>query len=171
MEGRVSIAVLRRPASKCPALARRLLRIGEHALVNGAAVGDGELLSVGAFHGDVGKAVDCRRCPVGVYRNVLRGHGLAIKYIFRQTEGISTPACENIFLHADRRGRKFIISSVGNALLVFIRCRVYRLTAAYVHHIVAVAVVVEAGAIIALAVLSTFAFIYGKAGDIVAILF
>ena len=171
VEGRVSIAVLRRPASKCPALARRLLRIGEHALVNGAAVGDGELLSVGAFHGDVGEAVDCRRCPVGVYRNVLRGHGLAIKYIFRQTEGISTPACENIFLHADRRGRKFIISSVGNALLVFIRCRVDRLTVAYIHYIVAVAVVVEAGAIIALAVLSTFAFIYGKAGDIVAILF
>ena len=171
VEGRVSIAVLRRPASKCPALARRLLRIGEHALVNGAAVGDGELLSVGAFHGDVGKAVDCRRCPVGVYRNVLRGHGLAIKYIFRQTEGISTPACENIFLHADRRGRKFIISSVGNALLVFIRCRFDRLTVAYIHYIVAVAVVVEAGAIIALAVLSTFAFIYGKAGDIVAILF
>ena len=171
VEGRVSIAVLRRPASKCPALARRLLRIGEHALVNGAAVGDGELLSVGAFHGDVGKAVDCRRCPVGVYRNVLRGHGLAIKYIFRQTEGISTPAYENIFLHADRRGRKFIISSVGNALLVFIRCRVDRLTVAYIHYIVAVAVVVEAGAIIALAVLSTFAFIYGKAGDIVAILF
>ena len=171
VEGRVSIAVLRRPASKCPALARRLLRIGEHALVNGAAVGDGEILSSGAFHGDVGNAAYRGRCPVGVYRNVLRGHGLAIKYIFRQTEGISTPACENIFLHADRRGRKVIISSVGNALLVFIRCRVDRLTVAYIHYIVAVAVVVEAGAIIALAVLSTFAFIYGKAGDIVAILF
>ena len=171
VEGCVSIAVLRRPASKCPAIARRLLRIGEHALVNGAAVGDGEILSSGAFHGDVGNAAYRGRCPVGVYRNVLRGHGLAIKYIFRQTEGISTPACENIFLHADRRGRKFIISSVGNALLVFIRCRVDRLTVAYIHYIVAVAVVVEAGAIIALAVLSTFAFIYGKPGDIVAILF
>ena len=120
VEGRVSIAVLRRPASKCPALARRLLRIGEHALVNGAAVGDGEILSSGAFHGDVGNAAYRGRCPLGIDGDVVGGHGLAVKVVYLCQGGIFIPAAERVGFFVYRLGRRRIASCAGQALLIFI---------------------------------------------------
>ena len=172
VEGRVSIAVLRRPASKCPALARRLLRIGEHALVNGAAVGDGEiLLSAGAFHGDVGNAADRGRYPVGVHRDVLRAHraGEAMGMLSGR---VVVPAEEDVFLLADGRRRRGLVRRSGDGLLVenALAVRGDLAAAVHVYNIVGVAGVIESGVVVFAAGLRADTGVECKAGDGVLVL-
>ena len=172
VEGRVSIAVLRRPASKCPALARRLLRIGEHALVNDAAVGDGEiLLSAGAFHGDVGNAAYRGRCPVGVHRDVLRAHraGEAMGMLSGR---VVVPAEEDVFLLADGRRRRGLVRRSGDGLLVenALAVRGDLAAAVHVYNIVGVAGVIESGVVVFAAGLRADTGVECKAGDGVLVL-
>ena len=120
VEGDIGFAFLCRPADERPAVAFRRLRRGKRALINGTAVGDGELLSAGTFHGNVGNAVDRGRYPLGIDGDVVGGHGLAVKVVYLCQGGIFIPAAERVGFHVYRLGSRRIASCAGQALLIFI---------------------------------------------------
>ena len=172
VEGDVSVALLGRPADKRPALARRLLRRGEIFLVDGAAVGDGEiLLSAGAFHGDVGNAADRGRCPVGVHRDVLRAHraGEAVDMLSGR---VVVPAEEDVVLLADGRRRRGLVRRGGDGLLVenALAVRGDLAAAVHVYNIVGVAGVIEFGVVVICFYFRADAGVECEAGDGVLVL-
>ena len=171
VEGDIGFAFLCRPADERPAVAFRRLRRGKRALVDGAAVGDGELLSAGAFHGNIGNAVDRGRYPVGVHRDVLRAHraGEAMGMLSGR---VVIPAKEDVVLLADGRRRRGLVCRGGDGLLVENTLAVGRdlATAVHIYNIVNVAGVIEFGVVVICFYFRADTGVECKAGDGVLIL-
>ena len=117
------------------------------------------------FNGQINRTIKDRWIPLGVNGHVLRGHGLAGEVIGLCCCFISIPTAKDIILLADGLDRGRIASRVRNALFELLGSGVYRLTAAHVDDVIAVAVIVELGAVIVCAVLRTLRGVAGEAGN------
>ena len=124
---------------------------------------------IGAIDLNMRLAVDSRLVPLGIDRDILRGHGLAGEGICLFTRRVGMPAAKVIILHAGGFDRGRIASRVRNALFELLGDGIYRLAAAHVYDVVAVAGVVEFGAVIVSAYRGTWRAIKSKAGNRVLI--
>ena len=122
-----------------------------------------------AFDGQIDCAVIYGLVPLGIDRDVLRGHGLAGEVIGLCCCFISIPTAKDIILHAGGLGIGRIGTLVRNALFELLGDGIYRLAAAYVDDVVFVAGVVELGVVIVSAYRGTWRAIKSKAGNRVLI--
>ena len=104
--------------------------------------------SVGAIDLNMRLAVDSRLVPLGVNGHVLRRHGLAGEAVRLRRRWVRVPAAEFIGFLAFGLGRGRIASRVRNALFELLGDGVYRLAAAHIDDVVAVAGVVEFGVVV-----------------------
>ena len=121
------------------------------------------------FDGQIDCAVIYGLVPLGIDRDVLRGHGLAGEGICLFTRRVGMPAAKIIILHAGGFDSGRIASRVRNALFELLGDGIYRLAAAHVYDVVAVAGVVEFGVVVASAYRGTWRAIKSKAGNRVLI--
>ena len=110
-----------------------------------------------------------RRNPLGVNDDVLRGHGLAVEVIGLRACGVSVPAREDVAFLARGRGGQLIVPSIGDGGLELVRLRLLRIAVVHIDHVVAIAVVVEFGVVVSIAIFSAIFQITGKTGNIVAV--
>ena len=144
--------------------------------IGGCGKGDGALVR-NVRHRLIGRLADHegdrmhRRGPVGVYGDVLRGHGLAGEDERLRARGVSVPAGEDIRCVDALGSRRRVASGIGDGGLERVRLRVHRLAVVHIDHAVVVAGVVEFGAVVVIANFRTLVFIEGIAGNGVLILF
>ena len=124
---------------------------------------------VGTSDCNIRCSVDSRLVPLRVDGDVLRGHGLAVEVVRLLRRRVRVPAAEAIIFLAGGLGRGRIASRVRNALFELLGYGVYRLAAADVDDVVAVAGVVEFGVVIVIFYLGAWRAIKSKAGNRVLI--
>ena len=112
-----------------------------------------------------------RSRPLGIHGDVLRRHGLAGEIVRDGSLGVEIPAVEGIAFLAGRRlaAAQRIAPGRGNVGLILEGLGIDRSAVADVDHIVAVAVIVEPGAVIVISVFRTPPGVAGEAGDGVAV--
>ena len=108
-----------------------------------------------------------RSFPSGVNGHVLRRHGLASELELVTAGGRVIPAGKRIAIGDGRRSRRRVVARVRDALLVEVGGRVLFRAVVDVHDVVAVAGIIELGAVILISVLRACAGVAGEAGHFI----
>ena len=113
-----------------------------------------------------------RGYPLGIDGDVLGGHGLAVKLIFRLTRRVGIPAGKHIVLFSSRRYGRFVgIARTADISFIFIGSCIHYLAITDVNYIIAIAGVIEFCSIIITTIFRASVYITSKSCDIITIFF
>ena len=113
-----------------------------------------------------------RGYPLGIDGDVLGGHGLAVKLIFRLSRRVGIPGVKHVVFFSSRRYGRFVgIARTADISFIFIGSFFQFCTIANVNDIITIAVIVEFCAIVTVTVLSTLILITGESSNRITIFF